>query len=151
MSAVSLVRCAFVSLSLLAATLLSACGPGGLRGGGQAGLSQKIEFAPRYNIEKAVVTVFQMDGFQLLPGRVAGGPLQFARRGDARSRERFGEWFGQGVQALAVVTITEVEFGTHEVKCTLLSSAGGDFVPTDQGDGQVKALLKRVKALAGVH
>ncbi|MBL49511.1 MAG: hypothetical protein CMP28_11245 [Roseibacillus sp.] len=146
---VSFVRYAFPSTFLLGAVLLAGCGPGG-GGGAQPRLSQKVEFLPRYNIEKAVVTVFQMDGFQLIAGRKAGGAFQFVRRGDVVSQERFGDWFDGGVQVRADVTVTEVEFGTHQVSCILLSSRAGDFVPTEKGDRRVKALLKRVEKLAGV-
>ncbi|MCH2063605.1 MAG: hypothetical protein MK194_07760 [Roseibacillus sp.] len=131
---------------------LAACGStGGAIGSAPgSGLSRKIEFAPRYNIEKAIMTVFQADGFQPLPGSGEGGRFAFLRRGDAIGQERFGEWFGPGVSLRAEVALNEVEFGTHRVHCVLKVSEGGAFVMTSEGDRRGKVLLQRVKKLAGV-
>lgn len=131
---------------------LAACGPTGGGGGSVSGsgFSRKIEFVPRYNIEKAVMIVFQADGFQPLPGSGVGGRFAFLRKGDGVGQERFGEWFGPGVSLRAEVDVTEVEFGTHRVRCTLLANRGDGFVPTSQGDRRGKVLLKRVKQLTEV-
>ena len=114
------------------------------------GLSRKIEFAPRYNIEKAIMTVFQADGFELLPGSGRRGRFLFFREGDPVGQERFGEWFGPGVTLRAEVSLVEVEFGTHRVYCVLQVSNGGAFVPSPGGERRGRILLQRVKKLAGV-
>ncbi len=140
--------CLFLALPLF----LAACGAtgGGIGPRSGSGLSRKIEFAPRYNIEKAIMTVFQADDFQPLPGSGEGGRFVFLRRGDAIGQERFGEWFGPGVSLRAEVAVTEVEFGIHRVHCALKAGRGENFVATSQGDRRVKFLLQRVKQLAGV-
>ncbi|MBJ07099.1 MAG: hypothetical protein CMO40_08310 [Verrucomicrobiaceae bacterium] len=143
-------RHVFLLSALAGVALLPGCASREPGSGEQVLFSKKIEFIPRYNIEQAVVTVFQMDGFQLMQGRRAGEPFQFLREGDLVSQQRFGDWFGVGVHVRAVVTVAEVEFGTHQVSCVLLSLEGEKFVPTGQGDGRVKALLKRVKKLSDV-
>jgi hypothetical protein len=123
-------------------------GGGGAELGG--GLSRKIEFAPRYNIEKAIMTVFQADGFELLPGSGRRGRFLFLREGDPVGQERFGEWFGPGVTLRAEVSLVEVEFGTHRVYCVLQVSNGGAFVLSPGGERRGRILLQRVKKLADV-
>ena len=113
-------------------------------------LSRKIEFAPRYNIERAIITVFQGDGFEMLPGSGTGGAFRFVREGDALGRERFGEWFGPGVFLRVKVAVTEVEFGTHRVSSALEIRREDQFVTTQEGSRRVKVLLGRVKKLAGL-
>jgi len=142
----------FSCFGLALVLFLAACGPTGGGGGSVSGsvLSRKIEFAPRYNIEKAVMFVFQGDGFQPLPGSGVGGKFAFLRKGGGVGQERFGEWFGPGVFLRAEVDVTEVEFGTHRVRCTLLADRGDGFIPTSQGDRRGKVLLKRVKQLTDV-
>ena len=142
----------FPCLFLVLPLFLAACGAtgGGIGPRSGSGLSRKIEFAPRYNIEKAIMTVFQADDFQPLPGSGEGGRFVFLRRGDAIGQERFGEWFGPGVSLRAEVALIEVEFGTHRVHCVLKVSEGGAFIMTSQGDRRGKVLLQRVKKLAGV-
>ena len=135
---------------LLLFLLVAGCGStgGGVEPGG--GLSRKIEFASRYNIEQAIRTVFQADGFELLPGSGQRGRFMFLREGDTVGQERFGEWFGPGVTLRAEVSLVEVEFGTHRVYCVLQVSSGGAFVISTGGERRGRILLQRVKKLAGV-
>ncbi len=130
---------------------VAGCGStGGGAGDSGGGLSRKIEFAPRYNIEKAIMTVFQSDGFELLPGSGQRGRFLFLREGDTVGQERFGEWFGPGVTLRAEVSLVEVEFGTHRVYCVLQVSNGGAFVVSPGGERRGRILLQRVKKLADV-
>mgnify|MGYP004348189165 CR=1 FL=1 len=145
-------RLLFPCLVVAFLLFLVACGStgGGIGQRSGNGFSRKIEFAPRYNIEKAIRTVFQADGFQLLAGSGEGGRFEFLRRGDTGGQKLFGEWFGPGVSLRAEVVVTEIEFGTHRVHCVLKVSEGGVFVMTSKGDRRGKILLQRVKKLAGV-
>ena len=113
-------------------------------------LSRTIEFASRYNIERAIITVFQGDGFEMQPGSGTGGTLRFVREGNALGEERFGEWFSRGVFLRVEVNIAEVEFGTHRVSSALEIGREDQFVTTRKGSRRVKLLLGRVERLAGV-
>ena len=141
-----------IALFLAVGVLLSGCGAVGDGDQTRSGflLSRKIEFAPRYNIECAIITVFQGDGFEILPGSGTSGTFHFVREGDALGRERFGEWFGPGVLLRVKVAVTEVEFGTPRVSSALEIRREDQFVTTQEGSRRVKVLLGRVKKLAGL-
>ncbi|MAT30929.1 MAG: hypothetical protein DBX00_05295 [Verrucomicrobia bacterium] len=141
-----------IVLFLVPGVLFSGCGAVGDGDRTRSGffLSRKIEFAPRYNIERAIITVFQGDGFEILPGSGTSGTFRFVREGDALGRERFGEWFGPGVFLRVKVAVTEVEFGTHRVSSALEIRREDQFVTTQEGSRRVKVLLGRVKKLAGL-
>ena len=117
---------------------------------GGSGLARKIEFAPRYNIERAMITVFRGDGFELLPETGRKGTFRFVREGDALGQKRFGDWFESGVFLRAEVTLSEVEFGTHRISCVLAVGRGAEFVSTEEGARRTRVLLQRVKKLAGL-
>ncbi len=140
------------ALFLASVVLLPGCGAGGNGDSARPGLLQspKIEFAPRYSIERAIITVFQGDGFELVAGSGARGIFHFVREGDALGRERFGDWFGPGVFLRIEVILTEVEFGTHRVSSALEVRRGGSFVSSQEGSRRVKVLLRRVRKLAGL-
>ncbi|MEO1836113.1 MAG: hypothetical protein ABGZ49_11535 [Akkermansiaceae bacterium] len=126
------------------------CGTGGAGANGKpseaALTSTKIEFTARYNIEQAILTVFQLDGFQE-SGR-APGRLRFMKVGDRESQALYGEWFVPGEVVEVEVMIREVEFGTHLVECKVTVQKGGIALPDRKG--RFRTLMKRVKKLAGV-
>lgn len=137
------------SLRIIGAGLfLLLVGCGSTAGSGGAAISTNINMAPRYNVEKAVVTVFFAEGFQIVGS--GNGQFGFAREGDATTQKNFGDWFGPGVTVRADVIVKELEFGKHQVNCAPFLQQGTSFTPTSQGAARFKTLMKRVKKLAGV-
>lgn len=132
--------------------MLVGCGAGGAGGLGKpsedALASTKIEFAARYNIEQATLTVFQLDGFQE-SGR-APGRLSFIKVGDGESQALYGVWFVPGAVVEVEVMIREAEFGTHLVACKATVQKGGTALPVPDRKGRFRTLMKRVKKLARV-
>lgn len=134
--------------SLLALAFLPGCGPSAAGGGSsKAVASTKVEFESTYTIGQAILTVFQIEGFQ--PSGRTPDRLRFLKVGDAETQEAFGDWFAPGVVVEAEVIIIDVEFGTHRVECRATARRGGVGVPVKE-HGRFKILMKRVKKLAGV-
>ena len=144
---IKITRTTFLFASVV---LMWVCSSTGDRARPDAVLSRKIECAPRYNVERAIITVFRGDGFEMEPGSGMRGTFRFIREGDSLGQERFGDWFGSGVFLRAEVTLIEVEFGTHRVSCLLEAGNGENFEITQDGGGRARVLLRRIRKLAGV-
>jgi hypothetical protein len=133
----------------LPSMLLTGCETGtGVGPPGKSPVSTKIEFASRYHIEKAIMTVFLAEGFQPI-GQLPGRTL-FERAGGSTMQANYGDWFGEGTLVRAEVVLTEVEFGTHLVTCDVSMQEGGAWIPVSNGRARFSTLVKRVKKLAVV-
>ncbi len=136
-----------VPLAFLAGCGTATTGAGAAEG---TSVSTRIEFDSRYDIDRAVVTVFQSEGFQLASRRADG--FTFQQVGTPATQAVYGDWFAAGVLVRTEVIITNPEFGTHLVRCEvfLLERGAGEWIPAREGNAQFKGLLKKVKKLAGV-
>lgn len=109
----------------------------------------KVEFAPRFNVEKALLAVFGGSGFQYTGE--SGGALIFQGSGGPAAQGRFGDWFGAGLEGKVVLVMTNPDYRTHVLSGRLYKSTtgpGGPWIPAPEGESGLKRLLKDVKDLA---